>query len=472
MHRAENPYEHLRYAGGWLLAPQGVRHPQRWRSLSMGSYRLSFSHGWPVATVGPVVVLGRPVDACDGTAGAASAAELLSAAAAEGRFLDQLDRLAGRFVVFVDNIDGPSIYQDAAGARAVFYRPPVAASHSALAGTAPSELAKDVAEVWKRTLRHGKGVRYLPGIRAPHKDVWMLTPNTWLHVPDGTVTRFWPRLPRVENPDVGALAEQAAEIMSGTASAAARNWPLATSLTAGLDSRLALAACREVADRISFFSHINSERPNRSHKVDLDIARDITGQLGLTHTVYELGEPAKGEEYNEFWKVWLSNMGIVRGLPALMKGYVDNWPQGTLHLRSNVAEVGRVFYKGERLDSITSAALTWRWNAGMGDDPDCAAAFDEFCKVAQFTDEAMMGYDPLDLFYWEHRMGSWHAWLCIEADVAHDTFPIYSSRRLLEVMLAAPFEDRLNAVLFHRAIALMWPEIVQWPINPKRWPLE
>lgn len=470
MSLTQNRYRHLLYAGGWLLAPGDVNPPDGWPSLSLGSYRLSFAPAWPVGSVGPVVVFGRPVDPRTGASGAAYAAEMLAAARSNGSFLDALDQLAGRFLVFVDGDDGPEVYQDAAGTRAVFYRPPVAASHSALAAADPDDKSSEVARVWQRTSRSSVNVRYLPGVRGPHEGVRMLTPNTRLRVHDGEVQRFWPRKPRVENPDIDALAARVAEILSRTAQAAARAWPLMMSLTAGLDSRLTLAACRDITDRIDFFSHVNPVKPNRGHKVDLDVAQDMARELGLAHHVYPLGEPAKGERYDEFLEVWLHNVGIRRGLPALMKGYVDGWPPGTLHVRSNVAEIGRVFYRGERLSTISSAALTRRWNWDMGEDPDCIAAFDEFCKVTQFNDEAMLSYDPLDIFYWEHRVGTWHAWLCSEADVAHDTFPVYSSRALLETMLAAPFDDRLNAVLFYKAIALMWPEVSRWPINPKRWP--
>lgn len=470
MHLAENPYRHLLYAGGWLLAPSDVNPPDGWPSLSLGSYRLSFAQGWPVGSAGPTVVFGRPVDPRTGAAGPTFAAQMLTTARANGRFLEGLDQLVGRFLVFVDADEGPEIYQDAAGTRAVFYRPPVAASHSALAAAEPSDTSSEVARLWQRTSRSSVNVRYLPGVRAPHEGVRILTPNTWLGLPDGEVHRYWPREPRVENPDVDALAPRVAKILSRTAQTAAQAWPLMMSLTAGLDSRVTLAACRDIADRIEFFSHVNPTKPDRGHKVDLDVAQDMARELGLAHHVYPLGEAAKGEGYDEFLEVWLHNIGIRRGLPALMKGYVDGWPAGTVHLRSNIAEIGRVFYRGERLGAITSAALTTRWNRDMGEDPDCIATFDEFCKIAQFTDEAMLGYDPLDIFYWEHRVGTWHAWLCSEADVAHDTFPIYSSRTLLQTMLAAPFDDRLHAVLYHKAIALMWPEVSSWPINPKRWP--
>jgi glycosyltransferase involved in cell wall biosynthesis len=130
---AENPYRHLLYAGGWLLAPGDVKAPEGWPSLSLGSYRLSFAPGWPVGSVGPVVVFGRPVNPQTGAAGAAYAAEMLAAARTNGRFLEGLDQLAGRFLVCVNADEGLEVYQDAAGTRAVFYRPPVAASHSALA---------------------------------------------------------------------------------------------------------------------------------------------------------------------------------------------------------------------------------------------------------------------------------------------------------------------------------------------------
>lgn len=437
--------------------------------MTLGDYRLSYRRQVPVADAGGVVVLGRPVDPATGAVGAEAVGAELAKAHARGEFLNSLDDIAGRFLVIVLTDDGPRLYQDAAGTRTVFYRPPLAASHSALAAEDPDAIDPQVLSIWEKVSKTSQAVRYLPGLVAPHEGVSALTPNTSLSVATGKVRRFWPRGERVEVDDISLLAERVAQILKATAELAAEQWPLMMSLTAGLDSRLTLAACRSVTDRIGFFSHVNPDNPHRIHQADLDVARDMASVLDLSHRVFYLGDQAKGEHYDHFGEVWKTNMGIARGIPTLVKGYVDHWPPDVLHLRSNVAEIGRVFYKGDRLGEVTPATLTPWWNRDLGDDPDSVATFARFCATTDFTHDSMAGYDPLDIFYWEHRMGTWHAWLCMESDVAHDTFPIYSNRRLLEVMLSAPFEARLEAAVFHRAIASLWPELTEWPINPKRW---
>jgi hypothetical protein len=129
-----------------------------------------------------------------------------------------------------------------------------------------------------------------------------------------------------------------------------------------------------------------------------------------------------------------------------------------------------VFYKGPRLHGPDPRELALHYNRGVAQDKAVLGAIEEFCSVTDFTGDAMRGYDPLDLFYWEHRMGLWHSWLCTEADIAHDTFPIFSHRRLLELLLSVQHSKRESSEVFELATKRLWPQLMDWPINPRKWP--
>jgi hypothetical protein len=100
-------------------------------------------------------------------------------------------------------------------------------------------------------------------------------------------------------------------------------------------------------------------------------------------------------------------------------------------------------------------------------EPEVIRRFDEFMRVTDFSSASLKGYDPYDLFYWEHRMALWHAWLLLEGDMVRETFPIYNNRRLLAELLSLPFEHRLAASAYHRAMELLWSDVRVVPINPR-----
>ena len=469
----EHPFEHLLFASGWLLAPAAHAGRLGWNKTAVGSFNLWSAPETPVASYSSgatlVMIIGRPMDPFGYTSDAGAIVTRMAGEFEKGRFLDFLDRLTGRWIAVVDEGHGPVIYQDAAGTRAVFYADGLAASHSALIAADPVGPSSLVSAIWKNLGQTSPGVKYLPGILAPHLGVRALTPNCRLRMSDMSVKRFWPREPRQEVGSVSEVAMDVSRILTRSLRLAADTWSLGMSLTAGLDTRVTLAASREIAKRVFYFSYIQPDKPNKVHHRDLKVATSIAQSSGLEHRIVEFGATQAGDDFNEFREVWVQNLGIPRGIPSLAKAYVDRWPVETMHVRSNVAEVGRVFYKGPRLDSITPAALIRWWNPDMEGDADSIGAFEEFCEASSFNDESMLGYDPLDIFYWEHRIGAWHAWLCLEMDVSHDTLPIFSNRVMLKRLLSLPFEARESAAAYHEVIELLWPELHAWPINGRQW---
>lgn len=83
----------------------------------------------------------------------------------------------------------------------------------------------------------------------------------------------------------------------------------------------------------------------------------------------------------------------------------------------------------------------------------------------------MHGYDPYDMFYWEHRNGHWHARVCIENDPAFDTVVLFNARVILKAFLSIDFEGRRSAALPSHIVAKLLPELADIPVNPKEVPV-
>jgi hypothetical protein len=77
--------------------------------------------------------------------------------------------------------------------------------------------------------------------------------------------------------------------------------------------------------------------------------------------------------------------------------------------------------------------------------------------------------DPLVLFEWEQAHGNWLAMCQLEFDIAwKDLFTPFNCRQLLVDFLSVKVEHRKNPknTLYKRLISILWPELLQLPINP------
>jgi hypothetical protein len=78
------------------------------------------------------------------------------------------------------------------------------------------------------------------------------------------------------------------------------------------------------------------------------------------------------------------------------------------------------------------------------------------------------GLNVLTLFYWEQTLGNWGATGNSESDIAIEEFNPYDSHSLYEIFLGV--DDRYTkysgSIFFKAMIQNMWPELLEWPINP------
>lgn len=140
-----------------------------------------------------------------------------------------------------------------------------------------------------------------------------------------------------------------------------------------------------------------------------------------------------------------------------------------MHVRSNVTGIGKTVYNRRRIRPPLRDArrMTHTFSRDLEGNRAIQAAFEDFSQATGFYE--VRGYDPYDMFYWEHRLGTWHAHLLIESDPAFDTHVLYNNRPIIEALLSLPFEARNRDEAFHRLIARSWPELGAVPTNPVDW---
>lgn len=447
------------YARGFLLTEEEVPAPvAHWRRERIGGLCLWHDPRSPFRRVACadrwVAVLGSFVDV---RAPERHVEQILCSMVDLDRdsLLAATDHWSGRYALFCGDAKSTAVATDAVATRTVFYsvRPPfVAGSHAALvAETANAEPWPEMAAYLDRQVMYG-----LPGDATAWRGVRILTPNQSLDPATLALTRFWPRNAPPERTvaEAGALA---AGLMRSTVEGLMRRpAPIIASLTAGLDSRATLAACREHFPRIRFFTYSSGDY----HRADMEFAASAARRLGLRHGPVETALKIEAP----LLEIMRRNAPR-RHFRRAARAFARVFPRDTLHLRSSTAEIGRCFYRDPAkcfpLNRAEDLARAWCTNPREAKSD--AAAFGDWAERVSFWDA--QGIERFGLFNWEHRMGAWHSSILLETDIALDTHVMYNCRALFEALLSAPKAEREAGKVFHEAIRRNWPDLLGMPIN-------
>jgi hypothetical protein len=401
----------------FLFSARPFRVPVHMRPVALPSGFLAISSDYSasVGTAGSgpgetvVVLVGYALDHDDANATDARIAQNMAEVAA-ARGLDFLlaysDRLLGRFAA-ICHIGGEWwVFNDACATRSVYFSQDGAwvASHSTL-------IARK-----KRLRPYGFFRNYafgLPGNRSVFPGIRVLVPNFVLHLPSASLRRFWPWEERREQP-VATLVADLSLLFQQSAEAIANRWRPCVSVTAGIDSRVTLAAFGRVPTA-TFFTYDRGQRD----RVDLELARLLCTRLGREHRrLTPVQRQAAAGVYAA-----ISSTHDYRHFAAAAPMYKANFGPGDIHVRSNLCEIGRAFWRQHTGTASFDPAKWVRVLEAIKQrhrprHPH-SLAFAEAAFVEMFRElgydgmdpanPQLLGYDGWDLFYWEHRMPTWHS---------------------------------------------------------------
>jgi hypothetical protein len=381
--------------------------------------------------------------------------------------LSAFDPLVGRWAIIYTESEQVVVFHDATGMRQVYF------AHddngTLWCGSSPCLLSRIIGlepdlQNRQQLLRDGVFSQYVdhfwPGNGSAFLGIQRLLPNHYLDAITSQVSRFWPRIPMPVLSEDKSISLCAATL-TGSISAAAARFPLALAITAGLDSRLLLAASRGVAEKLSFYT---LKRPGmHSISPDVRVPRRLLGDLGLRHRLISVQRVSSGlindTLHNTFYPVHQSLCDVIEALIADPPRSDGVW----VTVNGNVCETARCFYNRVEVspDSLAN-------KAGMGNSRFAAEQFWAWYESAQTAIEAT-GINPWDLFYWEQKMGGWLGTIRTEFDLAEEVFTPYNCRSLLECMLGV--DESLRSApqyqFFRKLISTLWPELLEYPVNPK-----
>lgn len=373
-------------------------------------------------------------------------------------FLDSLDYLCGRFVIFLKTINNIQIFSDATGMRSVFYNKDMdlISSHASMIAL---EGKGDV------PFRYG-----YPGNNTPFKNISLLVPNTFLDLSESKTKRFWPR-ENIEIISADIVCDDIVNYVVNVLKKVAQDNKIKLALTAGLDSRVMLSLL--LKSGVSFETYTYGG--GKDTKLDIAVAKDLAAKCGIKHTVVRTHDLSDKLSKTISNAVYTSHHHSA--IEPLKNWFNDN---NTLCVTANLLEIGRDFYAKYRClaEPITPHSMaelhintmprTSRLQVGSDkrNFVHYSSCFSSFIEDTAFNESRPLNFDPYDQFYWEHRMSSWHGVNMNERDFYAQAFIPFNARVIFKNLLSVTLDQRRSAKVFYDIIDLqsIGDEFV--PINP------
>lgn len=380
------------------------------------------------------------------------------------------ENLGGRWILILDDGEDIRLFNDATGLRQVFYTSDT--SQTIWCASQPGIIAEELNLGIDDEARHEfidspefkNNIEYWwPGDSSPFKEIQHLLPNHYLDLKKGVCIRYWPDK-KLDYISLEKGVEKSAEIVKGLIKSAFNRFDLAFTITAGLDTRVLLAASREVSGSVYYYTllcyGLTKESP------DVKIPSELLSKLGIKHSLIVCPSHMDGE----FKEIYKRNVSTAHdGWGNTAQGIYWHYPQEKVSVKGNAIEAARCFYyrtmKVEKVDARELAKLT-----EMGENPFAVKHFESWLSEAEGIANRC-NINILDLFYWEQRMGNWQAMSQLEWDIAQEVFTPFNCRSLLTTLLSVDKKYRRppDYKLFKKLIIYFWPEALAEKINPKSW---
>ena len=378
------------------------------------------------------------------------------------RFLDLCNDLTGVFLLGYADGKSITVLLDASGMQYGCYGTisgkRYVSSHMRLAGDLLSLKEDDyVTRLVNYRWYHFMMGNYLPGDLTCFRELKRIIPNTYVsHNGDGwKIVRFYPsREIRMCSNDAEyqGIINEACKIMQNTMALIPQKWLRpAISLTGGIDSNTTFAAANGVYDKFETFSYVSMYRES----VDAEYAAKISEHFHVPHTVYKV--PESNNEVPDFalYKAILEynhgNIGSYSDSDIRKKITLISNDVCDVEVKSWISETIRAYaykYFGRKHfpRSLSPRNYTSLYKIFVLDRRLAIETDRYFADYLNRTSlkEHLFNYDESDFFVWEMMHGGKCGLDIGTMKACFDITIPYNNRRLLDLLLRVPLEDRIS----------------------------
>ena len=393
---------------------------------------------------------------------------LLTKASDIKTLIDSSTTLVGRWVVVFQSQNGTYLFTDPCGFRQVFYYSDgrqfwFGSQPEIIKADHPLDITSDEALLnFLMSPERARNESQWVSTKTIYENCFHLLPNHYLDAGRFEQIRFYPSKP-ITQKEPSEIIESAGAILRNTISAITGRYDVLMALSGGLDSRVLLAASRDVSDRITYFVDRKGDLPE-DHP-DIWVSKSIAEKLNINHIVMNSSDDLPG------WFVSLLSHNVTgaRVLPKTRSIY-DHFvtDEKRIKINGNASEICRnPFNKYYKLDLKDIGAEDITRLFGFKSLPEFAVREIDAWRKGLDCDP-IEGFNILELLHWEQKNGNWGALFPAEQDIAAEQLSPFNCRLLIETMSSVP--RRLRAApdypIYLDLIRSMWPEALSVPINP------
>ncbi len=392
--------------------------------------------------------------------------ELAENAETSESLFDALKKRAGQFVLICLEGGEIMVLHDALGLREVYY---CTSQNLIICGSQPNVVSEfsnpplgisqdeGTRRYHDHDLKRLRAGRFWIGDETYYAEIKHLLPNHYLDVTALAAKRYWPR-EKLKSIGLEEAVERSCAFLRGVLLAASKRHDLMMAVTAGTDSRTLLAASREITGKIYYF--INRHESLTDKHPDIYVPSAMFQKIGVPFHIHDLD----GEVDAEFREIFLRNTFLATDkiLPAIYGVYFKRHGHKLNVL--GVGEIGRTFF-GDAPINIDGYYLARSLKAK---DSEYAVSQCQRWLADALPAARAHGVNVMTLLLWEQLLGNWGAVGNSESDIAIEEFDPFDSHGLYETLLGVDkaYARYGESVLFKKMINQMWPELLEFPINP------
>lgn len=376
-------------------------------------------------------------------------------------FIEKINSYFGAFIFIIVKNDKIYLFNDACGQREVYYTTDFI--HFGTQVKLLETVSDLIDHTNKDAIDYYQSSNYQKHKLHVHdfthkKNVKHLLPNHLINISDRKIQRFFPTEPNKQQP-IKVIAQKAAVMLKGYLRAIANRKKLLIGLTAGYDSRVLFLASLG----LDCTYYINKMSSMDDDHYDISIAKQLCGIYEKELTIIE----------KDFFKIQFKNGeakeryedGI--DFPRFSNIATDTEPDEVV-INGNISEIARNYFG--YFKNLNETELSF-----LNEKQNLKLAITQYKKwLDNKSTFEKLGFNYLDMFYWEEKMGIWQAKARTELFALDRNFATpYNSRGLLALLLSTNRKDRdaYNNQLYNKIIAELSDQnekVLNTPINPSK----
>src|SRR5699024_232093 len=373
-------------------------------------------------------------------------------------FLNSLDYIAGRYVIMLIGDNYFEAFQDAVGARSIYYtldRNIISSHIYLITDNFDYELNPLVKDI--------NGLdQYFDTTKF--ECIKSLVPNFKLDFIEKNQIRFFPRqLNRYKDLSDEEKVNNIMYLWKEQIRYYTKNYKALLSISGGNDSRVSLALAYDFKKDINFFTYSPVNEEIKSDNISMEtlykdkvIVDKLLQLVDINHQFILFGDESNTRLDSSKEEI-INKNSTFNDQDMLLEYYEKYYPEtNVIHIRSNLLEIARAHnitprktnnYR-EILNTIRHR-LRNNWKETLSEEMKTY----ELKKDEEYNyTEYLYGYHLLDLFHWEHRVGRWHTEVLNGTDYSYETMLPFNLRAIIETSLAFELTKRKNDYLFKEII--------------------